>query len=174
MRRQIATWTIFALAVFGLTACSGSPSETRSGADTTTSTTTSATAPQTTPSAEEATTSAQSLSEACIQPSAQLAKASAQLMEASAAIANAGSKGNPKATIKAFTAVVDAFGAMAESATHPEVKDSLTRLHESYGELRDLLSKVLIDEDYSAAAEFATVANDVQESLTAFQDLCAG
>lgn len=169
MNRHIAAWTIVAVAAFGLTACSGTPAAPEVAA----SPSVSAPVEQPSPTAEETTASGQTLAEACIEPSAKLVEASAQLMEANAALAKAGSKGDAKATIKAFTAAVDTIGAMADSATHPEVKAELTALHEGYGKLRDLLSKVLIDEDLSAAGEFATVASELQTSLTAFQALCA-
>lgn len=169
MNRLVAAWTVAAIAVLGLTACAGSSA---SPGSSTPRANASAPSEPASPSTAASTTSGQSLAEACVQPSAALVEASAQLAKASAAIAEPG-KGDPKATVKAFTAVVDAFGAMADSATNAEVKDALTGLHTGYGKLRDMLSKILIDKDYAAASGYATAAAEVQESLTKFQKLCA-
>ncbi len=53
-----------------------------------------------------------------------------------------------------------------------EVKTALSAVHEDFVALRDLLSKVLVDQDMSAAADITTAATDVQTSAQELATLC--
>lgn len=173
MNRRIATWATIAIAVFGLTACSGAPSAPVASTEEATSAP-AASAPtteQTTPAAPETTASGQTLAEACIEPSAKLIEASAELAEAGAALSQ-GSGTNAKQTVKALSAMADYFGTLAETSKNDEVREALIGIQNGYDKLSDLYNKLLVKKDYSAAADAAKITTELQEALTAFQELC--
>lgn len=161
MNRRIAAWTIAAVAVLGLTACSGSPS----ASDDSNKTESSAPAEPT----QEA-SSDQSVADACASATAQIQSATQSLTSLDVSAASA----DPQGTVDTFTESVDAIGAAAESVSNPEVKAAVTAVYEDFGAMRDLLSKVLVDGDTSVATEMSTVSADVQESALAVSELCAG
>lgn len=158
MKRQIAAWTIAAVAVLGLAACSGTP-----GTGTSTSTDKSS-------SSENSAPSAQTVAEACAIVNAQVSASASELsgLDINAATAD------PEGTIATLTETADAIGAAADSVTNQDVKDGVTAVYEDFSTLRDLLSRVLIDKDTSAAAEVGTLATDIQESTQAMGALCGG
>ncbi|MFF7292499.1 hypothetical protein ACFY9N_08185 [Microbacterium sp. NPDC008134] len=160
MKRQIAAWTIAVVAVLGIAGCSSTPSA-ESDSDTSTSSESSAPAEQNTE---------QSVAEACSAVSSEISGVATELssLDMSAAMAD------PEGTVATFTETVDAIGAAADSVDNAEVKEAVTAVHEDFVSLRDLLSKVLIDQDTSAAAEASTLSTDIQESTQAFMTLCAG
>ncbi|GAB3600355.1 hypothetical protein [Microbacterium tumbae] len=161
MNRTIAAWTIAAVAVLGLTACSGTPSASDDTAsdDTTSEETTT-----------EETTTDQSVADACALVTQQVTDATSDLSTLDISAASS----DPQGFVDDFTATVDAIGAAADSVSNEEVKTAATAIYEDFGELRDLLSKVLIDGDTSVASELSTISTDVTESATALSTLCAG
>ncbi|KJL27954.1 hypothetical protein [Microbacterium oxydans] len=158
MNRRLAALTIAAVAVLGLTACSGTPGAPE---DTASSNQTAA------PTAES---SDQSIADACASAAAQVQDATKDLTSIDMTTATA----DPQGTIDTFTQSVDAIGTAAESIANPEVKEAVSAIYEDFGAMRDVLSKVLIDHDPSAVSEWASVSADVQESATAIGTLCAG
>lgn len=46
-------------------------------------------------------------------------------------------------------------------------------MHEDFAALGDVLSKVLIDQDLTAAEGMTTITADLTESATALQELCS-
>lgn len=157
MNRRIAAMTIAAVAILGLTACSGSPSASDD------SSTNNSSAP-----AEQ--NSDQSVADACAAAGEKVQAASTELSQLDVSAAAA----DPQGTVDAFSKTVDAIGEAADSVGNPEVKEAVAAVYEDFGALRDLLSKVLVDQDTSAASEMGTITADVQESSTALSTLCAG
>lgn len=173
MNRRIATWAVAALAIFGLTACGGSPSTPPAAPSP--DPTTSAPAPTTEPATEaapETTPAEQTLAQDCLEPNAKLIEASAQLMEVSAALSASDGK-DAKAMVDALKGMGESFGTIAESTTNPEVKEALTGIAKGYAQLAKAYGKMLIDNDLSAAADAMRALADVQESMEAFQKLCS-
>lgn len=161
MNRKIAAWTIAAVAVLGLTACSGTPTASEPKTD---DTTTSAEAP-----AEN--TADQSVADACAVVLPALSEASTSMsglsdMEAAAS--------DPQGTVDAFKETVATIGAAADSVTNAEVKEAAGAVHEQYTKLSDLLSAVLIDQDASAASEMTTLTTDLTDAATELSTVCAG
>jgi hypothetical protein len=157
MNRRIAAWTIAAVAVLGLTACSGSPAaedDTSNGAGDS--------AP-----AEETNTD-QSVEDACgiVLPKLQEANAAASEIDTTGAT-------DPQTTVDQFSTVVDAFGEAADSVDNADVKAATSAVHEDFAALGDLLSAVLIDQDVAAAEGMTTITSDLTESATALQELCS-
>jgi hypothetical protein len=160
MNRRIAAWTIAAVAVLGLTACSGSPSTSEEPAEDA----------NTTEEAPAETNADQSVADACSVIIAEVSEASSSMsgldMESAAA--------DPQATVDTFTETVDAIGAAADSISNEEVKVVADALYDQYGQLRDILSAVLIDQDMSAASDMTTLSTDITETATELSTLCAG
>jgi hypothetical protein len=127
---------------------------------------------QSSPAAEEPTTSEQTLAESCIEPNLKLLEAEAELVKVQAEMATSGGK-DPKSSVKALAAMADVFGKLAESSSNPEVKKALTGMQKGYAKLSDLMNKLLVKKDYSAAADAAKVMAELQEALQAFQKLCS-
>ncbi|MBB5743508.1 hypothetical protein HD600_002005 [Microbacterium ginsengiterrae] len=155
MNRRIAAFAIATVAVLGLTACSG-------GASDDSANNSGDTAP-----AEETTTD-QSVEEACgiVLPQLQEASSAAQDIDTSGAT-------DPQTTVDQFNAVVDQFGAAADSVSNVEVKEATSAVHQDFVALGDVLSKVLIDQDLDAASDMGTITGDMTESATALQELCS-
>lgn len=151
MNRKIAAFAIATVAVFGLTACSGASSSDGSADD-----------------SAPVENSNQSVEEACgiVLP---------KLQEASAATGDIDVSGaaDPQTTVDQFDAVVTAFGDAASSVSNPEVKAATTAVYEDFGALGEVLTKVLVDQDLSAASDLSTISSDVTESATALQKLCS-
>ena len=161
MKKTLAAWTIAATALFGLAACSSTPS-TDSGATADSESSASASARP-----EEA-AGGQSVADACTEVQSKIQDASTAVTDID--IANAGN--DPQGTVDAFTETVDSVGAAVESVDNAEVKTALSAVHEDFVALRDLLSKVLVDQDMSAAADITTAATDVQTSAQELATLC--
>lgn len=157
MNRRIAAWTIAAVAVLGLTACSGSPA-----AEDNTSNEAGDSAPV------EETNTDQSVEDACgiVLPKLQDANAAASEIDTTGAT-------DPQTTVDQFSTVVDAFGEAADSVDNAEVKEATSAVHEDFAALGDVLSKVLIDQDLTAAEGMTTITADLTESATALQELCS-
>ncbi|MGO2747418.1 hypothetical protein [Microbacterium sp.] len=159
MNRRIAAFAIATVAVLGLTGCSGAASDDTSN-DAADSADSSAPA--------EETNTDQSVEEACgiVIP---------KLQEASAAAGDIDTTGatDPQTTVDQFNTVVDAFGDAADSVSNAEVKDATTAVYEDFGALSEVLSKVLVEQDMSAASEVGTITSDMTTSATALQELCS-
>ncbi|MDQ0644727.1 hypothetical protein [Microbacterium murale] len=157
MNRRIAAWTIAAVAVLGLTACSGAPA-----AEDDKSTDSGDSAPV------EETNTDQSVEEACgiVLPKLQEASSAAGEIDTTGAT-------DPQTTVDQFNTVVDAFGEAADSVSNVEVQEATAAVHEDFVALSDVLSKVLIDQDLSAAENMGTITTDMTESATALQELCS-
>ena len=157
MNRRIAAFAIATVAVLGLTACSGSPAAEDASND----------SAENSAPAEETNTD-QSVEEACgiVLP---------KLQEASSAAGDIDTSGSadPQATVDQFNTVVDAFGEAADSVSNTEVKDATSAVHENFVALSDILTKVLVDQDLSAASDMSTITSDMTASATALQELCS-
>ena len=150
MNRRIAAWTIAAVAVLGLTACSGTPSASDGASDN---------AGDNAP-AEETNTD-QSVEDAC-------AIVIPELQEASGALSGIDptSIEDPQATVDQFNTFVVALGETADKVSNTEVKDATTAVYDNFVSLSEMLSKVLVEEDLEAASELGTVSTSVTESAT--------
>lgn len=155
MNRRFAVLAIAAAAMLGLSACSGSPSaETGSTADSGT--------------AAEAPTSDQSVADACVIVQTKLQEASTALSE----IDITATTSDPQTTIDAFSETVDGIGDAAESVSNEEVKTATTAVHEDFVTVRDLMQKVLIEQDTSVAGDLGTATADMQTSSNELNTLC--
>lgn len=164
MNRRIAAWTIVAVAALGLTACSGAPTNANDAKPEGSSS-----APAEEPKQEES-SSNQSNADAC-------AVAGAKIQEATSAFSGidmAAAQSDPQGTVDKFSALVDAIGEATDSISNEEVKAAMADFHEDYAALRDVLQKVLVEQDMSAASEMGTLGTDLQESALAFGKVCAG
>jgi hypothetical protein len=159
MNRRIAAVTIALVAVLGLAGCTGTPNATETEKSSS-STETSAPTEQ---------SSGQTVAEACAIATSKVAGAASSLssLDVNAAAAD------PEGTVATLTATADAIGEAADSVTNVEVKDAVTAVYEDFTTMRDLLSRVLIDKDTSAAAEMQTLATDIQTSTQAVSTLCS-
>ncbi len=155
MNRRIAVLTIAAAAMLGLSACSGSPASEPGGtADSGT--------------AAEGTTSDQSVADACAVVQTKMEAASTALSE----IDITSTTSDPQTTIDAFSETVDGIGDAAESVSNDEVKTATTAVHEDFVTVRDLMQKVLIDQDTSVAGELSTATAEMQTSGNELNTLC--
>lgn len=158
MNRRIAAFAIATVAVLGLTACSGGAADDKSN---------DSAEPEQSAAAEETNTD-QSVEEACgiVLPKLQEASSAAGEIDTTGAT-------DPQTTVDQFNTVVDAFGEAADSVSNVEVKDATSAVHENFTALSDVLSKVLIDQDLSAASDMGTITADLTDSATTLQELCS-
>ena len=156
MNRRIAAWTIATVAVLGLTACSGAPA-----AEEDTSKDSAESAPT-----EEANTD-QSVEDACgiVIP---------ELTEASNAMGEVDPAGpDPQVAVDEFNNLIKTLGETVDKVSNPEVKEATTAVYDDFVTLGDILTRVVVDEDLSAAEELGTVTTEMTESATALQELCS-
>ncbi len=158
MNRRLAAATIAVVAVLGLAGCSGAPSATDSAK----------------PSASESSapveqSSGQTVAEACAIATEKVAGAATTLSTLDVSAAEA----DPQGTIATLTETVDAIGEAADSVTNEEVKAAVTAVHDDFTTMRDLLSRVLIDKDTTAATEMQTLSTDLQTSTQGVSTLCS-
>ncbi len=159
MNRRIAAWTIAAVAVLGLTACSGGPAaDDTKGDDTSNSA-------DSTPTEE--TNSDQSVEDACGIVIPELTEASSAMSSVDVAAAD------PQATVDEFKTFIGALGETVDKVSNPEVKEATTAVYDDFVTLGDLLQKVVVDQDLSAAEDMSSVTSDMTESATALQELCS-
>lgn len=153
MRRRFAVLTIAAAAVLGLTACAGSPSAETGG---------------TGDGGAAAPASNQSVADACAIVTVKVNEAATAMPSLETAVAS-----DPQVSIDAFTVAVDGIGEAADSVTNAEVKTAATALHADYVSMRDLMTKVLVEQDMSVNEELNTVTTDLTTSAQALATLCA-
>lgn len=156
MNRRIAAWTIATVAVLGLTACSGAPA-----AEEDTAGDSGDSAP-----AEETNTD-QSVEDACGIVIPELTEASSAMNDIDAAAAD------PQGTVDQFNTFVTSLGETVDKVDNPEVKEATTAVYDDFVTLSDMLQKVVVDQDVSAAEELSTVTTDMTASATALQELCS-
>lgn len=158
MNRRIAALAVASIAILGLAGCSAtsnSPNEAK---------------PDAVSSAPAADQDGQSVADACTSAGEKVQEATDTLtgLDISAAASD------PDGTIAAFTQAADAIGAAAATVTNPEVKSAVGAVHEDFGAMRDLLTRMLVEQDASAITELATTASKVQDSAAAVAALCGG
>ncbi|GAA2005650.1 hypothetical protein [Microbacterium ulmi] len=157
MKLRIAAWTLAAVAVLGLTACSAGPESTGE--------TPAASAPA---APAETTASEQTVAEACVSMAGPLEEASTTLAKLADAAAD------PQAAVDAWTALVDAYQEVADTVTNAEVKAAATTAKDDLAAVRDAIAKIYVDGDTAALSDLTTATTDMQTSLTALSTLCAG
>lgn len=161
MKKTIAAWTLAAATMFSLAACAGAPSS-DAGAS-------SENSAESAPAAEEnAASGDQSVADACAIVKTKIQDATTAATEIDMSQAT----NDPQGTVDQFTETVDGVGEAVESVSNADVKTAVSAVHEDFVALRDLLSKVLVDQDMSAAAEITTAATDVQTSAEELGSLC--
>ncbi|MFT3799423.1 hypothetical protein [Microbacterium sp.] len=167
MNRHFAAVTIAAVAMFGVTACSGTSGN---ASDAVSATPTSPTAETSAPATDGDSGDAsgeQSVTDACLEIAAPLQEAS----ETMAGLATAAT--DPQSAVDAWTALVDAFSTVEASATNTEVKAAVSAVLGDITTMRDAISKIYLDGDTSAVTDLTSATTDFQDSYTALTTLCA-
>lgn len=157
MKRRITALAL-AAAVFGLSACSGNPSPAEQ--------TPVAEVPVSAPE-DSAGPDAETL-QACRDLAGPFSEASSAMAE----IASGGETSRQDA-VDMWTALVDALGSVADSASDQEVRDAAAAAQADFASLRDAMQKVYVDGDLSAMGEFTAASTAIQRSYAALLDLCA-
>ena len=159
MNRRITAIAIASVAILGLAGCSSSSDEAADDQTTTTDESTEEAAPA----------GDQSVEDACgiIIP---------ELTEASSAVSGIDyttAAEDPQGTVDQFNEVVTALGETADKITNEEVKPAVDTLYDSYSTLGELLQKVLVDQDTSAASDLTALQTDLTEAATTLGELCS-
>ena len=148
MHRRLATIALIGAALFGLTACTdgGAPegSSPTAGTDR---------GPDT-----------QSVAEACAAVQGTIEDAASQFDEVSAE--------DPAAAVEAFQAAASAIGDAAGTVGNAEVAAVLPDVEQAFSAIAEAM-EALSQGDIGKMAELENIGTDIQESLTAFQELCA-
>jgi len=171
MTPRIVTCVFAAAALFGVTACSETPSD--PGATTTTdSTMAEPTTASEEPSATDTETSAdeeQSVEEACASFTEPIARASEELPNIAT-----DATADPQAAVDAWSEVVDAYESAVGDVSNEEVQTVATAAYEDLKELRDQMQKAFVEKDAGAMGDYTDAASAFQESQTELMELCAG
>ena len=80
---------------------------------------------------------------------------------------------DPQGTVDSFAVFVDALGETVGNVSNPEVKAATSAVHENFVALSDVLQKVVVDQDLSAASDMTGITTELTESATALQELCS-
>ncbi len=168
--------SLFAVAtLFGVTACSETPSDTSATTTPTESAAADPTASETTESAEPTdddssspATGEQSVAEACTAIAEPMTQASEELRDVAA------STTDPEAAVEAWSTVVEAYESAADNVSNAEVEAAVNTASEDLAELRDALQKAYVEKDADAMGLYTDAVAAFQESQTELMDLCAG
>lgn len=173
MNRRMTALTIAAVALFGLTGCTGTlvPAESSSSGagSSTASPSESATA---TPGAgddaaggDDTAAGGQTVAEAC-------AIVTTSVNDAMVGLQNVDASSDPQTSIDALTTASDAIGAAAGEIDNPEVVTAATGLQGTFSQIAGVARAVLIDGDTAQAEQMGTLTQELQTSVTAFTELC--
>lgn len=150
MKKALPSLAVAALLAVGLAGCSGSAAPA---------------APSTAEPAEAPTMGDDSL-QACLDLAGPFAEASGKL--ASLASGDA----DPQAAVDGWTALVDALGSVAQSASDQEVKQAATIAQTDFAALRDAMQQVHVNGDLTAMGAFTSANETAQASYTALLQTC--
>ncbi|HWI30181.1 MAG TPA: hypothetical protein VNT50_01685 [Microbacterium sp.] len=156
MNRRLTALTITAVALFGLTACTGSAGAAPSSSSTPTS------------SASEGSGSPEgsaSVADACAVIQEQVSGAMSEFEGVDAS-------SDPQLVIDGMTAAAEAIGTAIGDIDNDEVRTAAEGLRDAFAGMGEVMKAVVIDGDVSKAAEMQERTAQFQESFTAFQELC--
>lgn len=164
MNRRLTALTITAVALFGLTACTGSIG---AGTDPSSSSKPGSSASEDSEGSEstEGTDGSASVAEACAVIADQVSGA----MEEFEGIDTAS---DPQTLVDAMNASAEAIGTAIGEIDNEEVRAAAEGLQEGFAGIAEATKAVLIDGDVSKAAEMEELGTAFQESFAAFQELC--
>lgn len=173
MNRRMTAIAISAVAIFGLTGCTGTlvPAESASSGAGSSSTAPSASATATPNTSEEAAdgddtaAGGQTVAEAC-------AVVTSSVNDAMVGLQNVDAASDPQTSIDALTTASDAIGAAAGEIDNPEVVAAATGLQGTFSQIAGVAKAVLIDGDTSQAEQMGTLTQELQTSVTSFTELC--
>jgi hypothetical protein len=172
MNRRITALLVTAVALFGLSACTGTP---LTGSEVESSGAPSSSAPQgpeasASPSpstsegpAEDSSASA-SVADAC-------AVISDAVTDATAGFDDMQASEDPQAAIEAMKASADAIGAAIGGIDNEEVAAAARGMQAGFMGMAEA-TKAIMDGDVSKAAELQDLSTEIVKSFTAFQELC--
>jgi len=147
MNRRIAALTIATAALFGLTACTVSP-----------------TASPTPTSTADAPSDAQSVADACALVQETITQASEDMQDAA--------EDDPGAVVEAMKTAAAELGAAAEQITNEDVAAVLPGVQEMFSTTAEIFQDIA-EGDVSKIGELATLGEQFQETVQQFEDLCA-
>ncbi len=155
MNRRIAALAISAVALLGLTACTGTVAGNDSAKDSDTSTSA--------PSEAAQGDSDQTVADACAAVGTIVQDATTELQDVA--------EGDPAAAAAAMQNVADSIGEAADSVTNAEVAAILPDLKAGFAAAAEVMTAVA-GGDLSKATELQTSLEDIQTSFATFSDLC--
>lgn len=151
LSRRLAAVAIAAVALAGLTACTGSPAASGTGA------------PSSNATSEAGSGGAQTTEEACQLVNDTITAATDEFEQATT--------DDPAAVADAFHAAAESIADASGQVTNEEVAALLPPLQELFQKVSEVLPAI-IEGDTSKAAEFQELGTDLQTSMQQFEALC--
>ncbi|MEU1972223.1 hypothetical protein ABZ477_11240 [Microbacterium sp. NPDC019599] len=151
MNRRITAMTIVAVALFGITGCTASPTDSPSAGTT----------PRETAAPSD---DAQSVAEAC-------ALVQDTIQQASESFADA-AKEDPSAVVDAMTSAADDLAAAAVQITNADVAAVLPGVQDMFAQTAEIMQGI-VDGDVSKIGELAEIGDTFHDTVQQFQDLCS-
>lgn len=171
MTPRIVTCVFAAAALFGVTACSETPSD-PAATTTTDSTMGEPTTASEEPSAIDSEAGAdeeQSVAEACLGLSEPLSRAGEELSDIAS-----GATGDPQEAVDLWSEIVEIYEDAADSVSNAEVEAAARAASEDVAKLRDQVQKVFVDQDMGAMDAYNEAVAEFEEAQTELMELCAG
>lgn len=165
MNRRMTALTITAVALFGLTACTGTLVPAESAESNTNTSASASAAPDAGGEGGDADAGGQTVAEACETINTGMNDAMTQFQ-------NVDASSDPQTIVDAMTTASNAIGTATGEIDNPEVVSAATGLQESFAQIAEVSKAVLVDGDTSQAAQMGTLGEDVQTAVTAFYELC--
>lgn len=162
MNRRIAALAIAAVAVLGLTACSGSSDPAEEPNDTNTSQGTEEN------TAEEEAPADQSVADACTAVMTPLTEGAATMQQSISKLSS-----DPQAAVDAFSTYVNDVKAAVDSVSNADVKTASTAVRDDLVTVQEFLTAAA-NNDASALSSLQSSLGDVQTSITNLGTVCAG
>lgn len=160
MNARITIWVVAIAATLGLSGCSGAAEEPAAAES-------SEVAP-----APSDTGSETKLDPATVQACLDLA---GPFAEANAAMLQMVSDGKlpPQEVVDMWSELVTALDSVATSASDQNVKDAAAQARDDFAALRDVMQKVYVEGDLSAAGDYAAAASGIQSSYSELLARCS-
>lgn len=167
MNRRMIALTISAVALFGLTGCTGTLVPVESASSGAGASAPASASPDAGDDGADGGDAAggQSVAEAC-------AIINTGMNDAMTEFQNVDASSDPQTIVDAMTTASNAIGAATGEIDNAEVVTAATGLQESFAQIAEVSKAVLVDGDTSQATQMATLGENVQTSVTAFYELC--
>jgi hypothetical protein len=157
LSRRLTALTITAIAILGLTACTGSPADDSAASSSSAPSDAGSDAPSDTEG-----DSGQSVADACTLVQDAITEATAEFDDAE----------DPSAVVSAMTAASEELASIAPDVTNDQVAAIVPALEDLFGQVATVMQSI-VDGDTDKLSDLEALGTEFQQTTAEFQELCA-